>query len=71
MAEVTLPDGRVVMETPEDVRLHLGWTQAAFAQALDMPLRTYEDKVKRGFRTVDLMAAKWVYLKATEGSELH
>lgn len=55
---------------PEDVRALLGWTQAAFAKAFDMPLRTYQDKVRNGFRQIDLMAAKWLYCQATDGGEL-
>lgn len=55
---------------PEDVRALLGWTQAAFAKALGMPFRTYQDKVRKGFRQVDLMAAKWLYCQETGGGEL-
>lgn len=62
---------RVIYDNPEQVRKHMGVPQQEFAAMLDMPLRTYEDKVRCGFRTVDLMAAKWVYLKWSRGSELH
>lgn len=63
---------RLVVTGPEAIRKRLGYSQAKFARLLHMPRRTYEDKIRRegGFTTVDLYAAKWVYLKETQGSEL-
>lgn len=61
---------KTAMSSPEEVREHMGVTQAQFAAWLDMPLRTYEDKKRKGFKPIDLMAAKWVYLKWSAGSEL-
>ncbi len=56
-------------ETVEQLRQHMGFTQRRMASLLGMPVRTYEEKRKHGFREVDRMAACWVYLKWAGGAE--
>lgn len=53
----------------EDIRRLMDMSQREFAELLGMPLRTYEDKARRGFNPVDLKAAKWVYYKAGKVAE--
>lgn len=62
----SIPPCAVLFNRPEEVRVALGLTQAKFAAMLDMPVRTYEDKLVRGFRTVDLYAAKFLYERETD-----